>query len=146
MNYTKVDLSNIVAVGHRDGYLEVLIDQGDTLDCIEIPAPVQAYEGLQDLNDIIEDETFYLAATLEPTYLPPPRAPFVVKSVDSSMANSIGYDPEHNLLQVEFNSGAVYQYEDVTEDTWQALQASNSVGKFYNQEIKGSYRSHRCCE
>lgn len=144
MTYSKIDLSSIVAVGHNHEYLEVLIDQGDRIECIEVPAPVEAYEGLQHLNDIVADKTPLLSATLEPPYLPPTRSPFVVKSVESSMANSIGYDPEHNVLQLEFNSGVVYQYEGIEAETWQALQSSSSVGKFYNQKIKGTYRSHRC--
>ncbi|MDJ0708511.1 MAG: KTSC domain-containing protein [Leptolyngbyaceae cyanobacterium MO_188.B28] len=144
MHYSKIDLSKIVAVGHNDEYLEVLLDQGDSIECVEIPAPIEAYEGLQDLNDIIAEETLSLSATLAPASLPSARTPFVVKAVDSSLANSIGYDPEHNVLQLEFNNGAVYQYEDVNEETWEALQSSYSVGKFYNREIKGSYRSHRC--
>ena len=144
MYYSKIDLSRIVAVGHNDDYLEVLIDQGDSIGLLEIPAPVEAYEGLQDLNEIIAEETLSLSATLVSPALPPARSPFVVKSVDSSAANSIGYDPEHNVLQFEFNNGAIYQYEGVNAETWEALQSSNSVGKFYNREIKGSYRSHRC--
>ena len=144
MNYSKIDLSNIIAVGHNHDYLEVLIDQGDSIECIEIPAPVEAYEGLQHLNDILAAETCHLSAAREPAYLPAARSPSVVKSVESSMTNSIGYDPEHNLLQLEFNNGVVYQYEGVEAETWQALQSSSSVGQFYNHEIKGNYRSHRC--
>ncbi len=46
MRLTKIDLSNLVAVGHQDGQLGLLIDRGDEIEYLEIPAPEAAYEGL----------------------------------------------------------------------------------------------------
>lgn len=88
MNYSKIDLSRILAVGHEDNSLEILIDRGHSIESIELPAPVEAYEGLQQLNDIIADETD-IATPSAPFSLPPASSPQRVKSVASSMANSI---------------------------------------------------------
>ncbi|MEH1941786.1 MAG: KTSC domain-containing protein [Nostoc sp.] len=133
MKLSKVDLSSLVAIAHSDGYLQLLLDRGDELEFLEIPAPIQAYEGLQELNEAIA----------ETTALPFEEEPIVMLPVVSSMAMAVGYDRNEHILQVEFQSGAVYQYLGVDEDTWEDLHASDSVGSFFNQEIKGRYDCDR---
>ena len=49
--------------------------------------------------------------------------------VDSSMIASVGYDAEKNNLEVEFNSGKSYQYEDVPEEEYAGLMESGSKGR-----------------
>ena len=133
MKLSKIDLSSLVAIAHSDGYLQLLLDRGNELEFLEIPAPIQAYEGLQELNEAIA----------ETTALPFEEEPIVMLPVVSSMAMAVGYDRNEHILQVEFQSGAVYQYLGVDEDTWEDLQTSDSVGSFYNQEIKGRYGAIR---
>src|SRR4051812_26947990 len=111
MKLSKVDLSSLVAIAHSDGYLQLLLDRGDELEFLEIPAPIQAYEGLQELNEAIA----------ETTALPFEEEPIVMLPVVSSMAMAVGYDRNEHILQVEFQSGAVYQYLGVDEDTWEDL-------------------------
>ncbi|MEH1800656.1 MAG: KTSC domain-containing protein [Nostoc sp.] len=133
MKLSKVNLSSLVAIAHSDGYLQLLLDRGDELEFLEIPAPIQAYEGLQELNEAIA----------ETTALPFEEEPIVMLPVISSMAMAVGYDRNEQILQVEFQSGAVYQYLGVDEDTWEDLYSSDSIGSFYNQEIKGRYDCDR---
>ncbi len=133
MKLSKLDLSNLLGVSHSDGYLQLLLDRGDELEFLEIPAPIQAYEGLQDLNELIA----------EPPPLLEEEESFAMLPVASTMASAIGYDSESEVLQIEFNSGAVYQYSDMDEDTWDDLNSSNAVGRYYNQYIKGKYQSQR---
>ncbi|MCV3216560.1 KTSC domain-containing protein [Plectonema radiosum NIES-515] len=133
MKLSKVDLSSLIAIAHSEGYLQLLLDRGSELEFVEIPAPIQAYDGLQDLNEIIAD-SFALPAEEEP---------IVMLSVNSSMAASIGYDKNEQLLQVEFHNGAVYQYSGVEEDTWSDLHDADSIGRYYNHEIKGKYECDR---
>ncbi|ABA22586.1 conserved hypothetical protein [Trichormus variabilis ATCC 29413] len=59
--------------------------------------------------------------------------------VSSSMATSVGYDNEEQVLQIEFYNGAVYQYSGIEPETWRDLQSADSIGEFFNQEIKGRY-------
>ena len=133
MKFSKLDLSKVLGVAHSDGYLQLLLDRGDELEFLEIPAPIQAYEGLQDLNELIAD--------------PPPvleeEETFAMLPVTSGMASAIGYNSNNEVLQVEFNNGAVYQYSDIDEDTWNDLYTSEAVGKYFNQNIKGKYLSQR---
>ncbi len=133
MKFSKVDLSNLLGVSHSDGYLQLLLDRGDELEFLEIPAPIQAYEGLQDLNELIA----------EPPPLLEEEETFAMLPVASPMASAIGYDSENEVLQIEFNSGAVYQFSEVDEDTWEDLYTSEAVGRYFNQNIKGRYQSQR---
>ncbi|MBD2530965.1 KTSC domain-containing protein [Nostoc flagelliforme FACHB-838] len=133
MKLSKVDLSSLVAIAHSDGYLQLLLDRGNELEFLEIPAPIQAYKGLQELNEVIA----------ETTALPFEAEPIVMLPVISSMAMAVGYDRNEHILQVEFQSGSVYQYLGVDEDTWEDLHSSDSIGSFFNQEIKGRYDCDR---
>ncbi|WP_427158382.1 KTSC domain-containing protein [Aliinostoc sp. HNIBRCY26] len=133
MKLSKVDLSSLVAIAHTDGHLQLLLDRGNELEFIEIPAPIQAFEGLQELNEIVA-ETATLPFELEPIAMLP---------VSSSMASAVGYCSDDQILQVEFQNGAIYQYSGVEPETWQELQSSDSLGRFYNQEIKGKYDCDR---
>ncbi len=63
--------------------------------------------------------------------------------VDSSNIAAIGYDDGSETLQVEFNSGATYQYFDVPEHIFDAMLESGSKGQFLHQNIKGTYRFSR---
>lgn len=62
------------------------------------------------------------------------------KSVTSTNIRSIGYEPSSQTLEVEFNSGKVYQYYDVPEDEYDGLMNASSHGKYLNQHIKGVYQ------
>lgn len=132
MKLSKLDLSNVVAIAHSDGHLQLLLDQGEEFELVEIPAPIQAYEGLQQLNEIV--------AT---TVLKNAEEPIAMLPVNSSMAKAVGYDSDQQILQVEFHNGAVYKYADVDEDTWEDLHQAESIGRFFNYEIKGCYECER---
>ncbi len=133
MKLSKLNLSNVVAIGHSDGYLQLLLDLGNELEFVEIPAPIEAFEGLQHLNDVVAEQ-IQIEEQLDSIAILP---------VDSSMANTLGYDEDNQILQVEFHNGTIYQYSGVDEDTWEDFCQADSVGRFYNQEIKGKYNSQR---
>ena len=57
--------------------------------------------------------------------------------VDSSNVRSIGW--EDNTLEVEFNSGALYQYIGVPKSLFDEMLASNSKGQFLNSKIKTDF-------
>ena len=61
-------------------------------------------------------------------------------NVDSSNVESVGYDENSSTLQVEFKNGGMYQYFDVPEDVFIGLRDADSVGKYLNANIKGTYR------
>ena len=51
----------------------------------------------------------------------------------------VGYDPETLMLEITFRGGGVYQYKDVTEAVYQNLLRAESLGTYFNQNIKNSY-------
>lgn len=135
MRLSRLNLGSVLAVGHDSEHLQLLL-QGDTeLELIEIEAPVAAFEGLQMLNNIV--------ASVSSHALPSAPESLAMLPVDSSMANALGYDAENHVLQVEFNNGAVYQYTGVESEIWEELQETDSIGKYFNHEIKGNYQCER---
>lgn len=59
--------------------------------------------------------------------------------VQSSMIKSFGFDSSSSTLEVEFNSGAVWQYFDVSESTYYQMKSAESCGKFFNANIRDQY-------
>jgi len=58
--------------------------------------------------------------------------------VESTQIKSIGFDQTTNTLEVEFaKGGAVYQYKDVTRETFDLFLAAESKGRFFGQAIRG---------
>lgn len=61
-------------------------------------------------------------------------------AVDSSMLASAGYDPTSQTLEVEFNTGRVYQYFDLPQSEYDGLMAADSLGSYFYHNIRDSYR------
>jgi hypothetical protein len=61
------------------------------------------------------------------------------QNVISSNINSIGYDSDMKLLEIEFNSGGVYQYPNVPERVYSGLMAASSHGQYFHRNIKDVY-------
>jgi hypothetical protein len=65
-------------------------------------------------------------------------------SVSSSHVAAVGWEAEEEdsktgTLEVEFNDGAVYQYQDVPEGEFHLLREAGSVGTYLKDNIKGTY-------
>jgi len=59
--------------------------------------------------------------------------------VESSMIRAVGYDPETHILEVVFNSGRTYCYEDVPPEVRQELMTAESKGRYMRAAIIGVY-------
>ncbi|MGA9212484.1 KTSC domain-containing protein [Kaistella sp.] len=59
--------------------------------------------------------------------------------VESSMITSFGFDPIISTLEIEFKSGAVWQYFDVPESVYYEMKSASSRGNFFRASIKGQY-------
>lgn len=61
--------------------------------------------------------------------------------VTSSHIVSIGYDSANMVLEVEFNTGAIYQYYDIPQSIYDGLMAADSHGTYLAAYVKkGGYR------
>jgi hypothetical protein len=59
--------------------------------------------------------------------------------VPSSTIVTVGYDEPSQTLEVEFKTGAVYQYYNVTQALFEQLMQAGSKGQFLAYQIKNSY-------
>ena len=58
--------------------------------------------------------------------------------LDSSNIISVGYDKERKTLEIEFASGAIYQYFDVPKSVYSKLIDADSHAKYFDRNIKKS--------
>jgi hypothetical protein len=63
--------------------------------------------------------------------------------VQSSDLRSVGYDEQQKILEIEFNSGGIYQYNNVPTEIHSSLMAASSKGKFCHGYIKNKYPFRR---
>ena len=59
--------------------------------------------------------------------------------VASSNIASIGYDEPSQTLEVEFTTGGIYQYYNVTQAICDQLMQAGSKGQFLAYQIKNAY-------
>ena len=65
------------------------------------------------------------------------------QTVTSSNIKSIGYDLRDQILEIEFNSGSIYQYFGVPQDIYLSLMNSGSYGQYFHANIKNIYPTQR---
>lgn len=56
--------------------------------------------------------------------------------VESSNLKAIGYNPEDQMLYVDFLNNTTYRYSGVPEDVFNAFLESDSKGQFLHRNIK----------
>lgn len=59
--------------------------------------------------------------------------------VDSRSISSVGYDPDSMALEIEFNSGGLYQYHGVPQTEYDALMRADSKGAYFTAYIRERY-------
>jgi len=60
--------------------------------------------------------------------------------VVSSNLVSVGYDAESQILEIEFNSGSVYQYYRVPANIYRGLMKAGSHGEYFHDYIRDVFR------
>lgn len=68
----------------------------------------------------------------------PTKTPTLTPCNSSAIA-AHGFDPATQTLFLKFTSGTTYSYPEVSSDLYAALQAAESVGRFYGANIKGKF-------
>jgi hypothetical protein len=61
-------------------------------------------------------------------------------NVKSSSIKSIGYNTIFKVLEIEFIREAIYHYYDVSSDVVCELIFADSIGKYFDQNIKNNYK------
>ena len=60
---------------------------------------------------------------------------------DSSMIKKAVYNFTANTLKIEFSSGAMYEYSNVTSNIYEDFCRAESQGKFFNEKIKNNFQN-----
>lgn len=66
-----------------------------------------------------------------------------LKPVKSSNIEAVGYDADKQELQIQFKGGAVYAYDGVLPDDYEALKYAPSVGSHFHAKIKNNYPTRK---
>lgn len=61
------------------------------------------------------------------------------QAVESTTIRSVGYNRANQVLELEFQSGAVYHYFDVPPSIHERLLKASSKGRYFNDEIRDDY-------
>lgn len=61
------------------------------------------------------------------------------QAVTSDNLAEVGYDLNMETLEVQFRHGGIYQYYNVPPFMYERLMAAESLGRFFNAEIKGHH-------
>jgi hypothetical protein len=61
-------------------------------------------------------------------------------SITSSNLKTATYNTEEKTLMVEFNNGAIYEYNEVPWEIFTKFRMAESQGKFFNTSISKTYK------
>lgn len=65
------------------------------------------------------------------------------QAVSSSNLVSVGYDPNSEILEIEFKGGSIYRYLNVPAFEHERLMSASSHGIYFNANIKDRYPFER---
>lgn len=57
----------------------------------------------------------------------------------SSVIASIGFDAETNTMEIEFKTGRIYDYFEITPPVHAALVNAVSIGQYFNAKIRDRF-------
>lgn len=59
-----------------------------------------------------------------------------IYDVDSSNLSGVGYDPDLEILIVEFTSGGIYAFHGVPPEVYTSFQNAPSMGRYFAANIR----------
>ena len=61
--------------------------------------------------------------------------------VKSSNIAAVGYDKDElRYVYIRFLNGSVYRYDGVSDEHYEGMMHADSVGRYFNEHIKGAYQ------
>ena len=61
--------------------------------------------------------------------------------VKSRILRSVGYDDSTKNLEIEFQTGLVYQYSGVPPKVYMDLMRSSEVGKYFSEKVRPRFQT-----
>ncbi|MFC4552569.1 MULTISPECIES: KTSC domain-containing protein [Halorussus] len=112
--------------------MEAVTADGERIECDEVE------EGGEGLVCFYDDRIVGYVPYDELRYVAETRVP-----VTSSSVRSIGYDRDDETLEIEFQSGGVYRYFDVAQETYEEFVGARSHGGYFHENLRGKYDYRR---
>jgi hypothetical protein len=109
--------------------MKAITTGGETIECIEVE---EADHGL----------VLYDGERRQVGYVPYERLDRVASTrrpVSSTSIRSVGYDEGTETLEIEFQSGGVYEYYGVPERVHAELLTASSRGGYFHDNVRGEY-------
>jgi hypothetical protein len=63
------------------------------------------------------------------------------KTVKSRILRSVGYDQSAKILEIEFQTGLVYQYLAVPPKVFGDLMHSDEIGKYFSEKVRPRFQT-----
>jgi hypothetical protein len=61
--------------------------------------------------------------------------------VKSRILRSLGYDESTKILEIEFQTGLLYQYAGVPIKVYRELIRSEEIGKYFTDKVRNRFRT-----
>jgi len=61
--------------------------------------------------------------------------------VKSRILRSVGYDDATKILEIEFQTGLVYQYSGVPPKVYKDLMHSSEIGKYFSDKVRPLFQT-----
>jgi KTSC domain len=61
------------------------------------------------------------------------------ENIKSTIIRSVGYDEQKEMLEVEFNGGALYEYDKVPRKEYDEMMKAPSKGVYFNSHIREAF-------
>ena len=61
--------------------------------------------------------------------------------VKSRILRSVGYDDSTKILEIEFQTGLVYQYAGVPPKVYADLMHSDEIGKYFSEKVRPKFQT-----
>ena len=63
------------------------------------------------------------------------------QAVKSRIMSSVGYDDTTKILEIEFQTGLVYQYLGVPPKVYADLMHSGEIGKYFSEKVRPKFQT-----
>jgi len=63
------------------------------------------------------------------------------QSVKSRILRSVGYDESTKILEIEFQSGVIYQFSGVPPKVHAELVHSDEIGKYFSEKVRPKFQT-----
>lgn len=64
-------------------------------------------------------------------------------NIDTRLIKSMGYDKEKKIMEVEFTSDMIYQYNNFPEELYEEIVNHKSIDKFFKLNVVNRYHYNR---